>query len=85
MFWYSDQMNGLGWVLMVFAMVAFWGLLFTSVFSLSRPGGFGRASRVRQSESATPERLLAGRFARGEIDEPEYTGRLAAMHGAPRS
>ncbi len=28
-----------------------------------------------------PERLLAERFARGEIDETEYRGRLAVLRG----
>jgi len=34
---------------------------------------------------STPEQVLAQRFARGEIDETEYTGRLAALNENVRS
>lgn len=84
MFWYSNHMNGWGWVLMIFAMVAFWGLLISVIFSI-RPWGGRPGSPGQVPVPSTPEQLLAGRFARGDIDEPEYTGRLAALHGPPRS
>jgi putative membrane protein len=78
---YSDHMNGWGWVLMVLAMVAFWGLLISVVFTRpwgSRPGSPAQAP-------AAPEQLLAERLARGDIDEPEYHSRLAALRGTPQS
>ena len=34
------------------------------------------------SAPPAPERLLAERFARGEIDEEEYRRRLAVLRGA---
>ncbi|WP_369801789.1 SHOCT domain-containing protein [Nocardia sp. BMG51109] len=42
------------------------------------------ADRGSQYRTAPPcvERLLAERFARGEIDEEEYTSRLAALRGS---
>ena len=32
----------------------------------------------------TPEQMLAGRFARGEIDETEYRQRLEVLRATPR-
>jgi hypothetical protein len=43
----------------------------------------GRADRP--GPPPTPDRLLAGRFARGEIDEEEYRRRLDAMRAADGS
>ncbi len=84
MFSYGDHMSswGWGWVLIVLAIVAFWGLLISVVF-LIRPWG----SRPRSPAQApvTPEQLLAVRLARGDIDQPEYTSRLVALRGQPRS
>ncbi len=84
MFWYSDPMNGWGWVLMIFAMVAFWGLLISVAFPI-RPRGSRPGSLAQVPAPLAPEQLLAGRFARGDIDEPEYTGRLTALRELHRS
>jgi putative membrane protein len=68
MMWY-------GWnvmPMMVFGLVVL-GLLAAGVVALAR-------FAVRTPDrSAEPERLLALRFARGEIDEQEYRARLAAL------
>ncbi len=73
MFWYGNDVNGWGWALMVISMVAFWGVLASLFF-----GNPLRAWRT-SAAAATPEQVLAGRFARGEIDHDEYASREAAL------
>jgi putative membrane protein len=81
MWWYGPGMGGWSLALMTVGMVLFWALiifgLFAVVRSLQTAGG--RPPEVR----ATPEELLAERFARGEIDEQEYRRRLATLRGDP--
>ena len=83
MFWTDHDLTGWGWVAMTLSMVVFWGLLITLavvlVRGLDRPAGPARGPRP------SPERLLAERFARGEIDEDEYRRRLATLTGADRN
>ena len=89
MFWGGDgSMGGWWYVLMVLSFVLFWGVLITAIILFARSVGAGG----RRYESGAPghsvaEDLLAERFARGEIDENEYTARLAALRrgrGSPR-
>lgn len=60
-------------------VLVFWGVLITVVVLLVRA-----PASVRQpgppTPRPTPEQLLAERFARGEIDETDYEGRLATLH-----
>jgi putative membrane protein len=79
MYWGSDHMNGWGWALMSVGMVAFWGLLITGIVLLVRSTGSGVVSLDPRSPRIPPERVLAGRFARGEIDQPEYIARVAVL------
>ncbi len=64
------------WLVMSVMMVGFWGLVIAGIVVLvryltgSRQGG-GAADSGRSSA----EEILAERFARGEIDEDEYTRR----------
>lgn len=62
------------WFVMASSMVVFWALVFWLVSSLVRT-----PSRSSKIPSASPAEVLAGRFAAGEIDEPEYRTRLAAL------
>jgi putative membrane protein len=76
MMWFGGGMMVLFWVAVIFGIVA-----------LIRYAGWGgqRWGGQRGGESpepAAPERLLAERFARGEIDEQEYRQRLAALQTA---
>jgi len=85
MYWYGNGMNGWGYALMTVSMVLFWGLVIFGVVVLVRY--LARASQRPQDTAAlrpAPEQLLAERLARGEIDEPEYHSRLAALHRSPR-
>lgn len=76
MWWFGDgTLNGWGYALMTMSMIVFWGLVIYSVVWLVRsPGRDGRADT-----GPAPEDLLAERFARGEIDEPEYRQRLEVL------
>jgi putative membrane protein len=73
--WYvGDYMSGWGWVGMTLSSILFVGLLVL--------GGLLLVRATRQQERPTPsspERLLAERYARGDIDEEEYRRRLATL------
>lgn len=68
-----------GHVAKLISMVAFWGVL-VSLF-IGPPLGIWRTSAA----AATPEQVLAGRFARGEIDHDEYASRQAALRTHTRA
>lgn len=83
--WFDHNMGSWGWPGMLFAMAVFWGLLITAVVLVLR---FRRRSGTPPAATGAlgaAERLLAERFARGEIDESEYRGRLDALHDAPHT
>ncbi|MEU5260116.1 SHOCT domain-containing protein [Amycolatopsis sp. NPDC021455] len=82
MFWYGNGMGGWGYVLMTVGMVLFWGLLIFGVVALVRVLGRGsQHTAVPAAQRAAPERILADRYARGEIDEDEYHRRLDTLLG----
>lgn len=92
MFW-SDHMSGWGYAGMGLGMVLFWVLVIVGIIALVRyTGGGPSTARPAQpslySGRESPEQMLAGRFARGEIDETEYRTRLAVLRDTaqrPRS
>jgi putative membrane protein len=74
--WYGwDHMTGWGWVAMIVGSVVFVALLVLGAVLLVRSarGVEGPAA------GASAERVLAERFARGEIDEEEFRRRLATL------
>jgi putative membrane protein len=76
-------MSGRGYTLGTISMVLFWGAVIAGIVLLVRHlGSSGQQTPAPPSLPATPEQLLAGRFARGEIDEQEYRQRLAVLQGA---
>ena len=84
MYGYAGGFGGWGFPLMAVGMVLFWAVVIAGVVVLVR---HGRQADPRLPASARPpepgpERLLAERFARGEIDENEYYQRLTALRGA---
>ena len=91
MYWYGSGTSGWGYALMTISMVLFWGAVIFGIVMLVRY--FGRSGqppaepRPPQSLESpqSPERLLAERFARGEIDEEEYRRRLAVLQGKGRA
>ena len=80
MFWYGDGMTGWGYPAMAMIMVLAWWLVGLCVYALVRYMG----RKDRPAASATPEQVLAGRFARGEIDAPEFHERLDTLEGRGR-
>ncbi|HZC99653.1 MAG TPA: SHOCT domain-containing protein [Actinomycetes bacterium] len=78
MMWGWNGWSWWGWTLMTLSMLVFWGLVIWGIVALFRRTGDGRAEQERPD----PERILAERFARGEIDEEEYHRRLQTLRAA---
>lgn len=76
MYWFGD-VSDWGYTLMLLSMAVFWGLLITGLVLLFRVDG--------RQQTATPEQLLAQRYARGELDGTEYRDRLLTLHQGVRS
>ena len=82
MFWYGTGVNGWGYALMSIGMVLFWGLVIVGIIALVRYlARSGQHTTPPPQVRATPEQVLAERFARGEIDEQEYRQRLDTLSG----
>ncbi len=82
--WYGNGIGGWGYFLMAISMVLFWGAVIYGILALVR---YARRDGPQGREPAGPpppgpERLLAERFARGEIDEDEYYQRLTSLRAA---
>ena len=79
---YDYYGNGSGiatWVAMALMMTLFWGGLLAILILLLRGPGSSRRTDVPHSSHHDAERILNERFARGEIDENEYSARSAAL------
>jgi putative membrane protein len=83
MFW-NGNMGGWGSVLMVISFVLFWGAVIAAIVLLARALGPANRGTNPGSSPGYAEDLLAQRFARGEIDESEYTARLDVLRRGPR-
>ena len=80
MMYWDGNMGVWGYIVMGMSFVLFWGAIITAIIFFSRAMGAGG----RRHEGSAPgpgiaENLLAERFARGEIDESEYTARLTVL------
>jgi putative membrane protein len=81
MMYWGDGMSGFGMALMALNTLLFWGLVIAGVFLLVRHFGRGAQAGTSSSPRPAPQQLLAERFARGEIDEDEYSRRLRVLGG----
>ena len=79
MMWYGSNGGWGGWLLMTIAMVLFWALIITAVVLIVRYLVSQRPTGTSAGSARTPEEVLAERYARGEIDDDEYQGRLALL------
>lgn len=74
--WYHDGIGWGGWLMMMLAIVAFWGLVVAGIITLFH------------TDTPTPQRspqdLLDERLARGELTAEEYRALREALHEAPR-
>jgi putative membrane protein len=62
-----------GWLGMSISMVIFWGLVIWGIVVLMRYLTTPEKSAASSLQNnVTPDRVLAERFARGEIDDQEY-------------
>ena len=84
MYGYGIGMGGWGYALMTISMILFWGAVIYGVVALVRYTRRDAPQRREPAEPAAPEpeRLLAERFARSEIDEDEYYQRLTSLRAA---
>jgi putative membrane protein len=76
---YYDNGAGWGWILMTAMMIVFLGAVILTgimIYRHSTQADTAVSARVPADE---PSRILAGRFARGEIDEAEYLDRLRRL------
>jgi putative membrane protein len=85
MFWYGHDMSGSGYVLMTIGMVMFGVLVIGGFVVLIRSMTINPTSNnLAPQAGTTPQQLLADRYARGEIDDEEYTRRLKILNsGTP--
>lgn len=78
--WMSGHGWG-GWLVMSVAMLVFWAGLIAAVLLAIRYLGAASRPPVPGSggRSPGPEDVLAGRYARGEIDEEDYRRRVTVL------
>jgi len=81
MMYWGNGMGGWGMVLMTVSSLLFWGLVIAGIVALVRYAGRGAQAGAPTGPRPTPQEVLADRFARGEIDEEEYTRRLQVLDG----
>jgi putative membrane protein len=84
MYYYGPGMNGWALSLMIIGNVIFWGLLIIAAIALIRHTKRGQVDSASPTAS-TPQQILAQRFARGDIDEDEYTRRLQVLSSSSTS
>ena len=87
MFWSDHDMSGWGYTGMAMGMVLFWALIIVAIIALIRfnTGTIRAVTQPQpQSDDESPAKVLASRFARGEIEEPEYQQRLAVLRSTSR-
>ncbi len=81
MMWWNNAGWGAGsWLAMSGMMVLFWGGLITLGVWLVRRDRTAPPSGQEQSATDDPGRMLAERFARGEIDDAEFTRSRTILH-----
>ena len=78
MMWGMQAWSWWGWLAMSVGMIAFWGLVIWAIVAIYR-GSDSTWRHTDRPDRPDPERILAERFAAGEIDEDEYQRRLVTL------
>jgi putative membrane protein len=81
MYWGND-INGWGMLLMTFSALVFWGVVIGGIVYLIRQVGIW-PQPTAGAPQPDPQRILAARYARGEIDDEEYRRRFTALRNGP--
>ncbi len=76
MMWSDGGWSWWGWLVMSLVMVGFWAAVAWLIVTVIRGGNRHGSSAAGASPTDSAERILAERFARGEIDAAEYHQRL---------
>ncbi|GIF45371.1 SHOCT domain-containing protein [Actinoplanes xinjiangensis] len=79
MMYYGNGMNGWGMLLMVANSLLFWALVVAGIVAVVRYTGRDVHRSGPVTHGPAPQRILAERFARGDIDEDDYTRRLQVL------
>lgn len=79
--WGGDTWGIVGWITMGLLMLLFWGVVVAVIIVLLRHAPSGQGTMVTRPAHEDAELILNERFARGEIDEPEYLARRSALRG----
>lgn len=86
MMYWDGNMGLWGYILMGVGFVLFWAAVITAIILFARSmGGPNRRYDGGGPSVGGAENLLAERFARGEIDESEYTARLNVLRQGRRT
>ncbi len=75
MWWNEGGWGPEAWILMTLTMIAVWGGFIALLVWLFRDGTNQSSGAAPQSPTSKADQVLAERFARGEIDEGEFTRR----------
>ncbi len=76
---FGNEMGNGEWVIMAIMMVLFWGGVVVVIATLSRRRDAGPSAEPPKPPHHDAERILAERFAHGDIDEAEFKARRAAL------
>ncbi|MDD1478532.1 SHOCT domain-containing protein [Arthrobacter sp. H16F315] len=85
MMYWDGNMGVWGYILMGLGFVLFWAAVITAIILFARSMGAGNQRDGGGPGAGAAENLLAERFARGEIDESEYTARLNVLRQGRRT
>jgi putative membrane protein len=80
--WYGNGMNGWGSAIMIVTMIAPWVIVVVGAVVAGRFVTRGNRHMLYHQPDAT--RILAERFARGELDDDEYQHKLEILRDAAR-
>ncbi|MEU4421547.1 SHOCT domain-containing protein [Actinoplanes sp. NPDC024001] len=75
MMYYGNGIGGWAMVLMTVSSLLFWALVIAGIVAMVRYTGRDARRAGPVTYGPTPQQMLAERFARGDIDEEEYTRR----------